>query len=146
MPLFLFLLKHCSTINIHLKLRIRVVYWRKKCLRTVFTIEHLWWLLLSEAVARRLTLLCVLLLDPTWITAISDWCSTKDRAMKWSESRSSHRGCSVKRGVLRNLAKLTAKHLCQTLFFKSLWHCESLTVALLKTVQVCFPFVFWIIN
>ena len=32
--------------------------------------------------------------------------------------RSSHRRCSVKRGVLRNFAKLTGKHLCQSLFIK----------------------------
>ena len=31
--------------------------------------------------------------------------------------RSSHRGCSVKKGVLRNFAKFTGKHLCQSLFF-----------------------------
>ena len=32
-------------------------------------------------------------------------------------SRSSHRRCSVKKGVLRNFAKFTGKHLCQRLFF-----------------------------
>ena len=33
--------------------------------------------------------------------------------------RSSHRRCSVKKGVLkeRNFAKFTRKHLCQSLFF-----------------------------
>ena len=31
--------------------------------------------------------------------------------------RSSHRRCSVKKGVLRNFTKLTGKHLCQSLFF-----------------------------
>ena len=48
--------------------------------------------------------------------------------------RSSHRRCSVKKGVLRNFAKFTGKHLCLRLFFnkvaglrpatlkKSLWH------------------------
>ena len=29
--------------------------------------------------------------------------------------RSSHRRCSVKKGVVRNLAKFTGKHLCQSL-------------------------------
>ena len=33
------------------------------------------------------------------------------------ERRSSHRRCSVKKGVLRNFAKFTGKHLCQSLFF-----------------------------
>ena len=49
--------------------------------------------------------------------------------------RSSHQRCSVIKGVLRNFAKFTGKHLCQRLFFnkvaglraaallkKSLWH------------------------
>ena len=49
--------------------------------------------------------------------------------------RSSHRRCSVKKGVLRKFAKFTGKHLCQSLFFnkvaaprpatqlkRSLWH------------------------
>ena len=31
--------------------------------------------------------------------------------------RSSHQRCSVKKGVLRNFAKFTWKHLCQSLFF-----------------------------
>ena len=31
--------------------------------------------------------------------------------------RSSHRRCSVKKGVRRNIAKFTGKHLCQRLFF-----------------------------
>ena len=49
--------------------------------------------------------------------------------------RSSHRRCSVRKGVLENSAKFTGKHLCQSLFFnkvaglrvatllkKGLWH------------------------
>ena len=31
--------------------------------------------------------------------------------------RSSHRRCSIKIGVLKNLAKFTGKHLCHSLFF-----------------------------
>ena len=31
--------------------------------------------------------------------------------------RSSHWRCSVRKGVLRNLAKFTGKHLCQSLLF-----------------------------
>ena len=31
--------------------------------------------------------------------------------------RSSHRRCSINKGVLRNFAKFTGKHLCQSLFF-----------------------------
>ena len=31
--------------------------------------------------------------------------------------RRSHRRCSLRKGVLRNFAKFTGKHLCQSLFF-----------------------------
>ena len=31
--------------------------------------------------------------------------------------RSSHQSCSMKKGVLKNFAKFTGKHLCQSLFF-----------------------------
>ena len=34
--------------------------------------------------------------------------------------RSSHRRCSVKKGVLKNFAKFTGKHLCQSLFFNKI--------------------------
>ena len=33
------------------------------------------------------------------------------------EYRSSHQRCSVRKGVLRNFAKIKGKHLCQSLFF-----------------------------
>ena len=33
------------------------------------------------------------------------------------QSRISHRRCSVRKGVIRNFAKFTGKHLCQSLFF-----------------------------
>ena len=36
---------------------------------------------------------------------------------KASTQRSSHRRCSMKKGVLKNFAKFTGKHLCQILFF-----------------------------
>ena len=34
-----------------------------------------------------------------------------------AKCRSSHRRCSVRKGVLRNFAKFTGKHLCQSLYF-----------------------------
>ena len=36
----------------------------------------------------------------------------------------SHRRCSVKKGVLKNLSKFTGKPLCQTLFFNKVEFCE----------------------
>ena len=45
--------------------------------------------------------------------------------------RSSHQRCSVKKVVLRNFAKLTGKHLCQSLFFNPIqdgpfWDCSQI--------------------
>ena len=34
-----------------------------------------------------------------------------------TDYRSSHRRCSLRKGVLRNFAKFTGKQLCQSLFF-----------------------------
>ena len=42
----------------------------------------------------------------------------KAAAIKYRPTyRSSHRRCSVKKGVLRNFTKFTGKHLCQSIFF-----------------------------
>ena len=60
-----------------------------------------------------------------------------------TQNRSSHRTCSIKKGDLRNFAKFTGKHLCQSPFFnkvaglrpatllkKRLWHrCFTLNFA-----------------
>ena len=45
---------------------------------------------------------------------ISEWLSEGS-----TKCRSSHQRFSVRKGVLRNFAKFTEKHLCQSLFFKS---------------------------
>ena len=39
--------------------------------------------------------------------------------------RSSHWGCSVRKGVLRNFAKFTGKHLCLSLFFNKVAGCRT---------------------
>ena len=49
--------------------------------------------------------------------SIADYNNCDSLANKIGNSRSSHRMCSVKTGVLRNLAKFTGKNLCQSLFF-----------------------------
>ena len=48
--------------------------------------------------------------------------------------RSSHRKCSLKKGVLKTFAKFTGKHLCQSLFFNFL---KSLLKKWLR--HRCFP-------
>ena len=45
------------------------------------------------------------------------WCVQTSKVLKLIYSRSSLQRCSVKKGVLRNFAKFTGKHLCQSLFF-----------------------------
>ena len=39
------------------------------------------------------------------------------KLLKCGEYRSSHWRCSVAKGVFRNFAKFTGKHLCHSLFF-----------------------------
>ena len=55
-------------------------------------------------------------------------------------AKSSHQKCSVKKDVLRNFAKFTGKHLCQspaTLLKKRLWH-RSFTVSFMKFLRTPF--------
>ena len=47
---------------------------------------------------------------------------------------SSHQRCSIRIGDLRNFAKFTGKHLCQSLFFNK--------VADLRPLAQCFPVIF----
>ena len=51
--------------------------------------------------------------------------------------RSSHRSCSVTKGVLRNFAKFTGKHLCQSFFFnKVVGACNFIKK---ENLARCFP-------
>ena len=51
--------------------------------------------------------------------------------------RSSHRRCSIKKGVLRNFAKFTGKHLFQSLFFNKV---KKETLAQLFSCEFCKTF------
>ena len=53
--------------------------------------------------------------------------------------RSSQRRCFVKKGVLRNFAKFTGKHLCQSLFFNKVAGLIPATLLEKKLWQRCFP-------
>ena len=64
----------------------------------------------------------------------------KNKTTRFSKIyRSSHRRCSMKEGVLKNCAKFTGKHLCQSPFFNKvagLWR----GILLKKTLwHRCFP-------
>ena len=53
--------------------------------------------------------------------------------------RSSHRRCSVKKGVLRNFAKFTEKHLCQSPLFNKVAGLKSATLIKKRHWHVFFP-------
>ena len=52
---------------------------------------------------------------------------------------SSHQTCSVRKGVLRNFAKFTGKHLCQSLFFNKVADLGSATLLKERLWHRCFP-------
>ena len=59
-------------------------------------------------------------------------------------TRSSHQRCSVRKGVLRNFAKFTGKHLCQVLFYNWLIVREKTLQIILKFVLIsncCFSWI-----
>ena len=53
--------------------------------------------------------------------------------------RSIHRRCSIKRGVLENLAKFTGKHPCQSLFFNKVAGLRPATISKKGLWHRCFP-------
>ena len=54
-------------------------------------------------------------------------------------NRSSHRRCSVKKGVFRNFAKFTGKHLHQSLFFNKISGLKPATLLKKGLWYRCFP-------
>ena len=54
-------------------------------------------------------------------------------------TRSSHQRCSVRKGVLRNFAKFTGKHLCQVLFYNKVAGPEPATLLKQRLWHRCFP-------
>ena len=90
--------------------------------------------------------------EHVWMTASIFFSQTEYQAKKsWALNilkkidRSSHRRCSIRKGVLRNFAKLTRKHLCRSFFFNTVsglneeWlliFTESFVIAVLFKVRV----------
>ena len=62
------------------------------------------------------------------------------------EHRSSHRKCSVKKSVLRNFAKFTGKHLCQSLFFNNVAGLRPATLLKKETLAQVFSSEFFEIS
>ena len=65
-------------------------------------------------------------------------CMKYDIRIRWS-CRSSHQRCSRKKGVLKNFAILTGKHLWQTLFFNKVAGITPANLLKEKLCQRCFP-------
>ena len=55
------------------------------------------------------------------------------------KSRSSHQRCFVRKGILRNFAKLTGKHMCQSLFFNKVAGLRAATLLKKRLWHRCFP-------
>ena len=53
--------------------------------------------------------------------------------------RSSHQRCSLGKGVLRNFAKFTGKHLCQSFFFNKVAGLRHATLLKKTLWHRCFP-------
>ena len=59
--------------------------------------------------------------------------------LKVSVFRSSHRRCSMKKGVLRNFTKFRGKRLCQSLFFNKVAGLRPATLLKKRLWHRCFP-------
>ena len=57
----------------------------------------------------------------------------------WHLGRSSHRRCSLRKGVLRKFAKFTRKHLCQSSFFNKVAGLRPATLLKKRLWHRCFP-------
>ena len=53
--------------------------------------------------------------------------------------RSIHKRCFIKKGVLKNFAKFTGKHLCQSLFFNKVAGLKPATLLKKRLWHRCFP-------
>ena len=61
------------------------------------------------------------------------------KAIVKCRARRSHRRCSVKKGVLKNFAKFTRKHLRQSLLFNKVAGLRSATLFKKRLWRRCFP-------
>ena len=56
-----------------------------------------------------------------------------------TDDRSSHQRCSIKKSVLRNFAKFTGKHLCQSFYFNKVVGLRPATLFNKRLWYSCFP-------
>ena len=75
------------------------------------------------------------------IDNITSWIS-QNIVTNHAMNRSSHRRCSLRKGVLRNFAKFTGKHLCQSLFFHKVAGLSPATLLNMWLWHRCLPVIF----
>ena len=66
-------------------------------------------------------------------------CSTNGDNIAEESKRSSHWRCSVRKGVPRNFAKFTGKHLCENLFLNKVAGLRPATLLKKRLWHRCFP-------
>ena len=67
------------------------------------------------------------------------WRNLGSDFMNPCRNRSSHRRCPVRKSVLRNFAKFTGKHLCQSFFFNKVPGLRTATLLKKRPWHRCFP-------
>ena len=91
-----------------------------------------------------LTVFDILLMEGRSVLQPAQWIAGSERVMSSffnivKKDRSSHRRYSVRNGVLRNLAKFTGKHLCQSPFFNKAAGLILATLSKKSLWPRCFP-------
>ena len=133
----------CVRVSFLIKLQAEA-FIKKLCeiSKNTFFTEHLWWLLLSflnislvyfsVLVCANLTLSEQSFLEQNILKLLIKFAQT-------TNFKSSHRRCSVRKGVLRNVVKFTGKYLCQSLFFNKVAGLRLATLLRNKLRHKCFP-------
>ena len=80
--------------------------------------------------------------DKRWKTSLIKLVFSKIYKSNYHNSRSyrrSHRMCSIQKGVFKNFAKSTRKHLCQSLYFNKVAGLRTATLLKERFWRRCFP-------
>ena len=82
----------------------------------------------------------IVTLTHSWQRSMSCGNMSVDLHCEWIHGfRSSHRRCSVRKGVLGNFIKFTGKHLCQNVFFNKVAGLRPATLLKRRLWHRCFP-------
>ena len=75
----------------------------------------------------------------TSFKSLQSWHTCFNLKLRFADFRGSHRGCSVRKGVLRNFAKFTRKHLYQSLSFNKVAGLRPAPLLKKRPWHRCFP-------